>query len=90
MQTNLEEIKFLLERSNVPAVDQESFLAVLSQANNDDLATVVGVFRERPEWMSKIIDNYKAKKVALATDDENLWETILKEEEAELDSMEAG
>jgi hypothetical protein len=88
MPTNLHKVRELLSRSTLSSHDQDSLIVALSLANDSELEPVVALFSENPAWMEKISANYKSKKTADASQDPNLWQKIVREEESQLKELE--
>jgi hypothetical protein len=88
MQTNLHKIRELISRSKLPPQDQDNLVVAFSLATDSELEPVVKLFSENHEWIEKISANYKSKQKVVSSQDQNLWQQIIHEEESQLKELE--
>ena len=88
MDTNFQKIKELIQESTLLPTEREDLLLLFTKANDQDLEPTLKLFIEDSSWIRKINENYKAKRVALATGNQALWQKIIQEEEAQLKELE--
>ena len=88
MNTNLQKIKDLLVKSDLTIEDQEQLVGLFSNTKDDRLKDTAKLFLENPEWILKMNQNYKKKKIAIENTDKEMWSEIVSEEEEELKNME--
>ncbi|MFH1838089.1 MAG: hypothetical protein ABH808_01160 [Candidatus Kuenenbacteria bacterium] len=88
MNTNLQKIKELIQKSDLSLFEQEELILLFTKASDQDLEPTLELFAENPSWIRKISDNYKAKQSALATKNSALWQKIIQEEESQLKELE--
>ncbi len=84
MGENFQKISQLVKSSELSSQDQKLFLDILSKATEVDLMPLLELFKEDPSSISKIFQNYQAKRFVLLSKDQNLWEKIIVEEKKEL------
>ncbi len=87
IKLDFDKLKEIIKNSSLSLSEQENFLDLFSKAGLKDLSAAVEVFNEKPEWIKKMYDNYKAKKRAIGERNINFWEEILKKEEEDLTNL---
>lgn len=81
MEENFQKIKILVEQSTLSRPEQESFMAILLLAPDEELEPLATLFAEDSSWIGTISENYKAKQAAFAGKSKAAWATVLEEEE---------
>ncbi len=87
MDNNLKKIKELIEQAEISENDQKGLILLFANAHDEDLQSVFDLFSADPSWISKINNNYKAKKDSLNTANSEAWKRILEEEEKQLEGI---
>jgi len=59
MENNLEKIKEIISASDLSEEEKNEFIAVLSGAKEEELASLAGIFAEDSSWVRKMYENYK-------------------------------
>jgi hypothetical protein len=88
METNFEKLKRILERSLLPDADRLVFMESCTGVVDGNLELMVDLFSTHPEWIRKVIENFKEKRNAAADRDMQAWRNIIAKEAGELDDME--
>lgn len=88
METNLQKIQKLVVDSALSQDEQNDFVTLLALTVDAELEPMVQLLSEDKSWASKIYQNIKVKRTALAAGDSALWQKILREEETQLKELE--
>ena len=87
MKSNFEKIKTLIAKSKISFPDKEELILILTKATDEELKPILNLIKSDLSWVNKINSNYKAKQVALATNNSNLWKKILTKEITQLKAI---
>ena len=80
----LSELHNLIFTSDLPIEDKYYLLRICSRFNEKHLATLVDLFREKPEWIKKFYLNLKKKEKAFMDSNEKIWNEVIDEEQLNL------
>gem|GEM_PF-1972909 len=78
---NFQELKKIIFDSEISFSEKEDLGWLFADATDEEIAAAHELFTEDSAWIKKISDNYHSKKIALLTDDANMWKKILTDEE---------
>ena len=70
-----------IESSSLAEPDKTVVGSFFQKANDEDLVSVVQALEQSPTLLPKIVENIKAKTFVLGSDQNELWDRILQEEE---------
>lgn len=89
MNDAFKRIEVAVERSGLSIADKAGLMKVIGQIDDPSAAAAIAeLFESRPDWIVRVSDNYKAKQAAFAANDLSLMESIIAQEEAELEKLE--
>jgi len=87
METNFEKIQKLLADSSVSEAAKALFLESCNGVIDDNLELLVDLFVKDPEWIGKIIENFKEKYQSANERDMERWKRIVDKEVDMLDDV---
>ena len=82
METNFQKIQKIIADVGLSQEEQNDFLVFLMLVQDKGLDPVLQLFSEDKNWVKKIYQNIKSKQEALSNQNSQLWQNIVKEEEA--------
>jgi hypothetical protein len=88
MNSDFQKIKELILKSKLPFSEKEELILLFSRINQEQLTPLLELIRKDESWIHKIHDNYKAKRAATAVGSSDLWQKIIRQEEAQLQELE--
>ena len=88
METNFQKIQTLIVHADLPKEEQDNFIVLLAFASDKDLESLVRLFSQDKNWISKIYRNIKSKQEALLDQSSQSWQKIVQEEEILLQNQE--
>lgn len=80
----LNDLKKIIKKSELSSVEAKEMVNFFSHAGANDLAIIIEVFKQEPEWIVKIGNNIKAKKKILSSRNKKVWRKIIEKEKADL------
>lgn len=80
-------LRSLLRISGLPPADIDFLTDFFRRATEDDLAPLIKLIEQDFNWLYKINQNIKEKKMAFNKKDINLWQKIIAREEKESDKI---
>lgn len=80
METNFEKILRLLSESSVSQNDQEIFLESCLGVVDENLELLAELFVESPDWIEKVVENFKEKREAAFERNMKRWHDIVDDE----------
>lgn len=83
----MEELKAFIQNSSLSHEDKNFWVEALKNATPEIAISILSYFQDFPDKVGWATDMFKRKVEALKTKDENAWNQILAEEEAELEKI---
>lgn len=80
MQSYLLNLNEIIKFSKLELEEQEEFLSLFSNINDKEMEIFIDVFKDKPNWVSILYANYKAKQKALKENNQVAWREILQKE----------
>ena len=82
--SKINKFKEIIKKSKLSSIEVKEMVNFFNQASPDDLAIVIEVFQQEPEWIVKISNNIKAKRKILSNRDKKAWKKIIEKEKVDL------
>ena len=83
-EETLNELHTILHDTRLEHEDRDDLYTILSQTSEEECTRIVELFKKKPDWIYKMMDNLTAKRAALGIGSHDLWKEILEQEEKEL------
>lgn len=87
MDSNIQKLQALIAGSPLKEDERNDILALFAKARDTDLMPLVELCTKNPDWIRRCYENIKSKQAAIAADDADAWERIIREEEQMLHEM---
>jgi hypothetical protein len=88
MSSQFESLINLIGSSLLLQEEKDGLIASFALASDQEIESTVELFIEHPEWIEKISNNLKAKRVAVDSGNGAQWVSIIESEKDELDALE--
>ncbi len=85
--SNFDRIKACIDASKLEPQDKFDLIAIFAEISEPNLAHPAQLFEKEPKMLITVNDNRKQKKEAVETNNHELWQTVLAEEEKHLQSL---
>ena len=86
-QNFIDELKAFIQNSSLSDEDKKFWVEALKNATPEVAISILSYFQDFPDKIQWATDMFRRKVEALKTKDENAWNQILTEEEAELERI---
>lgn len=87
MNRHLDKLEPIIARSSLSLDERQDLTSILLRADDAILQLIVDLCLEDTGLVEKLQQNYKSKRAAIAADDPDAWERIIREEEQTLREM---
>ncbi len=87
METNFEKIQKIIAESSVSEADKLMFLESCDGVVDENLELLADLFVESPEWIEKVVENFKEKSQAAHERNLQRWKDVISREVSVLKDM---
>lgn len=83
----VKELKTIIDSTILSDLEKVELFSVFQKLDLETLEKIVELIKENPTWITRFVENTRAKAMVLESKDSTLWKNILDQEIAEIEEL---